>query len=169
MRGGENATNGPPNCRSIISSDTWNISFFTYKPSNVSTYFIHGTARTRVTRIFRSGIQNRVRSNSALAETALGEESLYYIHRFILKNSVSFLFGNWSESSWFTFGTKNVLSAKKRKTAFQTLRLDSYLRHRRLNERESLNLSSGTVALKNFQLNHICMLCSSLFCFLTSE
>ena len=35
-----------------------------------------GGARTRVTRIFRSGIQNRVRSNSALAETALGEESL---------------------------------------------------------------------------------------------
>ena len=66
-------------------------------------------------------------------------------------------------------GTKNVLSAKKRKTAFQTLRLDSYLRHRRLNERESLNLSSGTVALKNFQLNHICMLCSSLFCFLNEK
>ena len=29
-----------------------NKSFFTHKPSNVSTYFIHGGGRTRVTRIF---------------------------------------------------------------------------------------------------------------------
>ena len=42
---------------------------------------IHGGARTRVTRIYRSGIQNRVRLNSALAETALGEESLYYSYQ----------------------------------------------------------------------------------------
>ena len=55
--------------------------------SYVSTYFIHGTARTRVTRILGSGIQNRVRSNSALAETALGEESLY-IYSYLYYSSI---------------------------------------------------------------------------------
>ena len=100
MRGGENATNGPTNCRSIISSDTWNISFFTYKPSNVSTYFIHGTARTRVTRIFQSGIQIQISVNCRLFLSILTFGSVR------LSILVEMSIFSYLTNSWFQFGLR---------------------------------------------------------------